>query len=132
MSNELLLKLGGIFHLICALFHIVFPRMFNWDENLSELSGEKNIIIQPNLHIMNLSLLLLWLIFAVVPFFFPSELLTTSIGKTILFSILVFWIIRIVVLQPILAGIKTKESWQQIIFFSVGVIFFIVPCLSVV
>jgi hypothetical protein len=132
MSNILLLKLGGIFHLICALFHIAFPRMFNWDENLSELSGEKKIIIKQNLHIMNLSLLLLWLIFAVVPFFFPSELLTTSIGKTILFSILVFWIIRIFVLQPILAGIKTKESWQQIIFFLVGFIFFIVPCLSII
>jgi hypothetical protein len=131
MPNELLLKIGGIFHLVCALFHIVFPKMFNWNENLSELSAKKSLIIKQNLHIMNICLLLFWLIFAIVPFFFSSELLTTSIGKMILILIITFWIIRIFIFQPIFVGIKTKESWQMIIFFLVGFIFFIIPCLSI-
>jgi hypothetical protein len=130
MPNELFLKIGAVFHIICALFHIVFPKMFNWKENLSELSGDKKFIIEQNLHIMNICLLLFWLVFAIVPFFFSSELLTTSIGKSILVLIIVFWIIRIFILQPIYVGIKTKESWQMIIFFLFGFIFFVIPGLS--
>lgn len=132
MPNELFLKLGAIFHLICALFHIAFPKMFNWKENLSELSADKRLIIKQNLHIMNICLLLFWLVFAIVPFFFSTELLTTSIGKTILILIIGFWIIRIFILQPIFVGVKTKESWQMIIFFLVGFIFFAIPCLSII
>ena len=132
MPNELFLKIGAIFHLICALFHIAFPKMFNWKENLSELSAEKSLIIKQNLHIMNICLLLFWLVFAIVPFFFSTELLTTSIGKTILILIVAFWMIRIFILQPIFVGVKTKESWQMIIFFLVGFIFFTIPCLSII
>lgn len=130
MPNELLLKIGAVFHLICALFHIAFPKMFNWNENLSELSGDKSVIIKQNLHIMNICLLLFWLVFAIVPFLFSSELLTTSIGKTILLFIIVFWLIRIFILQPIFMGVKTKESWQMILFFLFGFIFFAIPGLS--
>lgn len=130
MPYELLLKIGAVFHLSCALFHIAFPKMFNWNGNLSELSAEKGVIIKQNLHIMNICLLLFWLVFAILPFFFSSELLVSSIGKTILFSIIVFWIIRIVILQPIFVGIKTKESWQMIIFFSIGFLFFLIPGVS--
>ena len=101
MPYELFLKMGAVFHLICALFHTAFPKMFNWNENLSELSEEKSIIIKQNLHIMNICLLIFLLIFAIVPFFFSSELLATSIGNTILFLIIVFWIIRIFILQPL-------------------------------
>ena len=132
MPNELFLKIGAIFHLVCAFFHIAFPKMFNCNENLSELSAEKSIIIKQNLHIMNICLLLFWLVFAIVPFFFSSELLTTSIGKTILILIIVFWTIRIFILQPIFVGIKTKASWQMIIFFLVGFIFFIIPGLKLI
>ena len=132
MPNELFLKLGAIFHLICALFHIAFPRMFNWEDNLSDLSAEKRLIIKQNLHIMNTCLLLFWLVFAVVPFFFSTALLTTSLGKTILILIIGFWGIRIFVLQPVFVGVKTKESWQMIIFFLVGFMFFTIPCLSIV
>jgi len=132
MPNELFLKIGAIFHLVCALFHIAFPKKFNWNENLSELSSEKYLIIKQNLHIMNICLLLFWLVFAVVPFFFSSELLTTSVGKTILILIIAFWVIRILILQPIFIGVKSKESWQMIIFFLVGFVFFIIPCLSII
>ncbi len=37
MNNELLIKVGGIFNLICGLFRIVFPKLFKWDENLAFL-----------------------------------------------------------------------------------------------
>ncbi len=130
MPYELLLKMGAIFHLICALFHIAFPKMFNWDENLSELSAEKSVIIKQNLHIMNICLLLFWFVFAIIPFFFSSELLISPLGKTILFLIVAFWTIRIFILQPIYVGIKTKESWQMIIFFLIGYILFIIPGVS--
>lgn len=132
MPNELFLKIGAIFHLVCALFHIAFPKIFNWNEKLSELPTEKSLIIKQNLHIMNICLLLFWLVFAIVPFFFSSELLTTSIGKTVLILIIAFWVIRIFILQPIVVGVKTKESWQMIIFFLVGLVFFIIPGMNLI
>ena len=131
MPNELFLKIGAAFHLICALFHIAFPKMFNWNDHLSELSAEKSAIFKLNLHIMNICLILFWLVFAILPFFFSSELLETPIGNTILFLIIAFWIIRIFIIQPIFVGVKTKESWRMILFFLIGFVLFIIPGVGV-
>jgi hypothetical protein len=132
MSNVLLLKIGAVFHLVCALMHLAFPKMLNLKENLSELSPKRRIIIEPAFHIMNFCILVFLLVFAIIPFYFPSELLATSIGKTFLASIIAFWAIRIFILQPIFIGLKAKESWQMIIFFLIGFILFLIPGINAI
>jgi len=111
MSDELFLKIGGVYHLLCALLHIFFPRLLRWENNLKGLSAGRKTIIRQSLHIMNLCLLLFWLILAYIPFFYASELLETHLGMGVLTSIVLFWAVRIFVLQPVFMGVKTRESW---------------------
>lgn len=132
MANEILIKIGSIFHLICALSHLFFPKVFKWDDNLKELPVIKQNKIKQILNISNFSTMMFWLILAYIPFVYSYELTTTQIGKTILTAINLFWIIRIFVLQTIIVGIKTKESWLRISFFTVGFIFFFIPWISVI
>ncbi len=105
MPNELLIKIGGVFHLICALSHIIFPKTFNWDENLKELPAIKKRVIKQLLNTSNFSVLLFWLIFAYLPFFYSKELLTSQIGKALLTGIIIFWSIRIFIIQPLFSGL---------------------------
>ena len=37
MKIEILLYIGGIFHLIWALFDLLWPKLFNWKETLASL-----------------------------------------------------------------------------------------------
>jgi hypothetical protein len=127
MANDILIKIGGIFHLICALSHLFFPKVFKWEDNLRELSKIKQKKIKQMLYISNTSTMMFWLILSYIPFFFSNELITTQLGKSILTGIVFFWIIRIFLIQTIIVGIKTKESWQRIIFFMIGFIFFFIP-----
>lgn len=130
MVNDQLIKIGGIFHLICALSHILFPKVFKWEENLQELPPIKKITIRKTMHLMNTCILIFWLILAYIPFFYSNEILATKLGKVVLTSIIFFWIIRIFVLQPILIGLKTKESWLRTAFFIFGLMLFFIPWLS--
>jgi hypothetical protein len=124
MTVELLIKMGGIYHLICAILHIFFPRIPQWDNHLKDLANDSRLAIKQSLHIMNLCIMVFWLILAYIPFFHVQEILTTPHGKTLLTSIVLFWIVRIFILQPVFIGIKSKESWQMIIFFIPGLILF--------
>lgn len=127
MEGELLLKIGGVYNILCALLHVLFPTMFKWDKILESLSGDKRLILKPSLYIMNWCMAIFWLILAYIPLVHTSELLTPGLGRTLLASIVIFWIIRIFVLQPIYIGLKNRTSWQMIAFFLVGLMLFAVP-----
>jgi len=127
MEKELLLKIGGIYNILCALLHVLFPRMFRWGKILKLLPGDKRLILEPSLHIMNWCMAIFWVILAYISLVHTSELLIPGLGRTLLVSIVLFWIIRIFVLQPIYIGIKNRISWQMIGFFLVGLILFTVP-----
>ena len=131
LQMETLIQIGGVYHLLCAVIHIFFPRMFQWEGNLKGLTPESRLIIRQNLHIMNICLLLFWLMLAVIPFFFANVLLTTALGKTFLTCIVLFWTIRILVLQPVFVGVKSKESWQMILFFIPGFAMFLLPWVNI-
>jgi hypothetical protein len=127
MGSELLLKIGGIYNILCALLHVVFPKMFKWSKILESLPGDKRLILEPSLHIMNWCMAVFWIILAYISLVHSSELLTPGLGRTLLASIVLFWVIRIFVLQPLYIGIKNRMSWQMIGFFLVGLILFAVP-----
>jgi hypothetical protein len=131
MFDETLIKIGGIFHLICAMSHLLFPKVFNWQDNLRELPIIKQKKIKQILNISNLSTMMFWLILSYIPFFYSYELITTQIGKALLTFIIIFWVVRIFVLQTVIVGIKSKESWFRIPFFFAGLIFFLIPWVRV-
>ena len=131
MHYELLIKLGGIFHLICGLFHIIFPKIFKWEDNLNDLPETKRKIIKESLYLSNICILLFWLILAYIPFFYSQEMLTTKIGRALLTCIVIKWVIRIFILHPIFSGIKSKLSISRILFFLAGFLLFLIPWIKI-
>jgi hypothetical protein len=127
MEKELLLKIGGIYNILCALLHVVAPKRFNWNVRLQAVPENTREFIMQNMHIGNWCLTMFWLIFAYVALVHTSELLIPGLGRTLLASIVIFWVIRIFVLQPLYIGIKNRMSWQMIAFFLVGLLLFFVP-----
>ena len=105
MKTNVMLKIGGIYNILCALLHVIFPKMFNWNNLLESLPGEKRFIIEQNLHIMNWCLAIFWVILAYIALKHTSELTKPGLGRTLLTSIVIFWVIRIFILQPVYVGI---------------------------
>jgi hypothetical protein len=132
MTYELLIKVGGFFHLICALSHLFFPKTFHWEENLKELPMDKKKKIKNTMYLSNACTLLFWLILSYIPLFYSTEILSTQLGRAILTLIVSFWAVRIFILQPVFANYKTKEFWIRTIFFLFGFIVFLIPWIAIV
>jgi hypothetical protein len=127
MGDELLLKIGGIYNILCALLHVIMPRRYKLDAILQLLPGNIRLLVRSPLYIMNWCLVIFWLILAYIALVHTSELLLPGLGRTLLASIVIFWVIRIFVLQPIFIGIRDPRSWKMIGFFLVGLLLFAVP-----
>lgn len=132
MINEILIKIGAIFHLICAMTHLLFPRVFKWNDNLRELPINKQEKLKQMLNVSNFSTMMFWIMLSYIPLFYSHDLITTQIGKALLTSIVIFWFVRIFVLQLIIVGIKAKESLFRIPFFLTGLTFFFIPWFRVI
>jgi hypothetical protein len=118
MNTVLFIQIGGIFHLICACSHLFFPKTFRWEENLKELPADKKKRIKNILYLSNTCTLLFWLILSYIPLFYAEEVLQTPMGRAFLTLLVLFWTVRIFVLQPIFSSYKTREFWVRTIFFS--------------
>ncbi|MCG8686376.1 MAG: hypothetical protein MI892_15970 [Desulfobacterales bacterium] len=127
MSLTLLLKIGGFHHLLCAILHVVLPKSMAWNDILIHIPTDKRPLVEAPLKIMNWCLGVFWLILAYIPIFHSRQMLDGPVGKSLLFGIVIFWLIRIFVLQPIYMGIKEPISKRMIAFFSLGLILFLLP-----
>ncbi len=119
--------LGGIFYLICSVFHVFFPKMLDWKHDLPKMSEQNRAAIQ----IMSLCLLVLFALFSFISLVFAHELVGTALGKTLLASFVVFWIARLV-MQKIFIGFHGKASIQMTVFFVTGLTLAIVPLAATV
>ena len=90
MKIEILLYIGGIFHLIWALFDMSWTRLFKWKETLAPLDDVNRVLLP----ILNKLLVVIFLAFAYISFFHTSELINTDVGTTLLLFIIIFWIVR--------------------------------------
>ena len=127
MKASTILKAGGIYNGLCALLHAGFPGMFKWNDVLALLPPDKSPFLAQPLYIMNWCMLIFWIILAWIPLFNSQELLKPGIGRTLLSSLVVFWIIRIFILQPVYIGLSAPVSWYMIGFFSIGLLLFAIP-----
>jgi hypothetical protein len=127
MGDVLLLKIGGMYNILCALLHVIMPRRYKLDAILQLLPDNIRLLVRSSLYIMNWCLVIFWLILAYIAFVYTSALLLPGLGRTLLASLVIFWFIRIFVLQPLYIGIKNRMSWRMIAFFLVGLILFAVP-----
>ncbi len=130
MKHELLLKIGGVYNVLCAFLHVVFPQMFKWQVILSELPGDKRPLIEQPLLIMNWCLAVFWIILAYIAIIHSKDLLKQGIGRALLVSIVAFWLIRIFILQPLYIGLSDPISFKMIGFFLVGLFLFGIPLIG--
>ena len=124
MNNNLLLILGGAFHLAFAVFHLFFWRFLDWKRDLAHLTSINRAVMQ----ILNLCLAFGLIAVAYISFFLSTELLSTNLGKTMLISISLFWFARLIE-QLVFFGLKKRLSVMLTILFAVGCCLYIAPVL---
>jgi len=122
MSAKSVILIGGIYHVAFAIFHLAFWKLFRWKEDLASLS----VINQAVMQILNLCLTFVFLIFAYLSICHTSELLTTRLGKALLFLIAVFWFLRAIE-QVVFLGLRTKVSVAFFAVFVIGAMIYFYP-----
>jgi len=125
-----LLRVEGVFHLLCAVTHIFFPRMFQWDKNLAGLTGESLAVIRSNLNVMNACLLFFWVMLAYLPIVHAREMLELKIGNALLVFVVLFWVLRIFILQPLFIGFSAEGTVGSTVIFIVGLLLFAIPTVN--
>jgi hypothetical protein len=123
---ELLIKAGGIYNIVLVIFHLLFWRIFNWKEDLRSLSFLNRAIMQ----VLNLSLTLAFVIFSYISLVHTKELISTSLGQSLLGLIALFWLARSVE-QVVFFKLKNWCSIAFLVFFLVGTVLYAVPAIYI-
>lgn len=109
-------KIIGILLITLSLIHVVFPRYFNWKNELKPLSLINRQIMTVHTFFIALTVLLIGLLCV----FYNEELTETNLGKTITFGLAIFWTIRLFfqlfVYSPKLWKEKAFETSIHILF----------------
>lgn len=123
-SAKWIIFLCGFYSIGFALFHIFFWRLFDWKNDLKKLTTANRAIIQ----IANLRLIYFFLLVAFLCFTFPTELVTTPLGRCFLLGVSLFWLGRMVE-QFIFLSVKSLIVHGLTILFALGVLLFALPLL---
>jgi len=125
MKNQiLLLRIAGFISLFFVVFHLLFYRMFNWENTLDGLSSVNRAIFLTYHAICILMLLFM----SVIPVFQTKALLASSIKYGILSLFSIFYLIRIVA-EFTLFGISSSSP-AILIMCLVPMIFYTIPLFS--
>ena len=114
-NSENLLKIGALFHIVFALFHLLFWKLFDWVQDLKKLSHINKSVMQ----ILNLRLIFVFLVFAYISYFNALEMLATKLGLTMTLAIALFWGFRSIE-QIIYFGVKKFASNILLLLFLSG------------
>lgn len=119
---ETLIKAGGVFNIGMVLFHASFWRLFRWNEDLKNISFLNRAIMQ----VLNISLTLVFAMFAWISFVQAHELLTTPLGHNLLILMAVFWLARSIQ-QIIFFKLRHPLSWVFLLVFFSGFGLYAIP-----
>jgi tryptophan-rich sensory protein len=121
---ELLIKLGGAYHILLIIFHLLFWRIFNWQHDLISLS----FINRQTMQVMNIILIFIFLIFAWISLVHTQELLSTPLGNHLILLICLLWIVRSV-LQVVFYKLNHWASFLLLGYFLAGGILYGIPAI---
>lgn len=124
--SQNILFAGGVFHLAIAIFHLFFWRIFRWKEDLASLTHINRAVMQ----ILNICLTFLFFVVAYVSFFHATELISSPLGRAILASIALFWVLRLI-LQFVFFGARHRVSILFIFVFTVGAALYLLPSMGI-
>ncbi len=123
-DSQTLLIAGGAFNLGMAVFHLFFWRIFHWKRDLARLTYVNRGIMQ----ILNLCLTFLFFVMAYVSFFHTAELLSSSLGRSLVAAFAIFWLLRLVE-QVFYFGIRNWISLLFTFLFLAGTLLYSLPLL---
>lgn len=90
---ELHLKIIGFILIILAIVHGVFPRLFNWQKELSSLS----LVNKQIMYVHTFFIALVVFLMGVLCLTSSTELIEKILGKRICFGLGLFWTIRLII-----------------------------------
>lgn len=97
-------RIMGILLMSLALFHIVFPRYFNWKEELKSLS----LINRQMMTVHTFFIALVVFLMGLLCMTSAPELIETKLGKTISLGLGIFWLVRLF----IQFSVYSSELWR--------------------
>ena len=115
MNSEIVIFIGGIYHICFIVFHVFFWKIFDWDVSLRRLNSVDKSTIQ----VLNISLTFVFAIFAYLSLTYSAELASTKLGLSILLFISLFWFFR-AIQQLYFYGLKNRFSILLFIIFTLG------------
>ncbi|MET0759610.1 MAG: hypothetical protein ABWZ56_04265 [Flavobacterium sp.] len=129
---ELHLKIIGWILILLASVHVVFPRRFNWKEELSSLS----LINREVMYVHTFFIALVVLLMGILCLTSAKELIETNLGNKITLGLGAFWLIRLLIqffgYSPELWKGKKFETIIHILFsflwIYLSVIFLMIYC----
>lgn len=127
---ELHLKIIGILLIILAFIHAIFPKYFNWKQELNSLS----IINRQLMYVHSFFIAFVVLLIGVLCLTSASELVETTLGKRVSLGLGIFWTIRLLIQffgysAKIWKG-KTFETTVHILFSLLWTYISIIFCLA--
>lgn len=90
---EIHFKIIGVLLVLLALVHLVFPKRFNWVEELAPLS----VINRQLMYVHTFFIALVVLLIGLLCLSAAGELATTALGRKVCLGIGIFWLIRLYV-----------------------------------
>lgn len=114
--------LGGWFNVALVVFHLLFWRIFDWKNDLRYLTFLNRAVMQ----VLNLSLTLCFVIFALISFTYTPQLLQPGLGLSLLGLMALFWLAR-AVQQVVFFKLRHWGSWVFLGVFLLGMTLYAAP-----
>lgn len=88
---EIHFKIIGVLLMVLALVHFIFPKYFNWEEELKTLSLINKQMMTVHTFFIAVTVFLMGLLCITS----TTELIETKLGKTICLGLGIFWLLRL-------------------------------------
>lgn len=116
------IKAGGVFSAAAAVFHLAFPRLFNWAEDLRTLTFENRGIVR----MLNQCLVIVFVFFAYLSLRHTEDLLFSGIGLVLMAAMALLWLLR-AVQQVVIFRLRRWGSRSLFVVFLLGSLLYGVP-----
>lgn len=88
---ELHLNVIGFLLIVLALIHAVFPKYFNWTNELSAIS----LINRQMMYVHTLFIALIVLLMGLLCLVSPKDIIETALGNKLALGLCIFWTVRL-------------------------------------
>ena len=124
---ETLIIAGGFYNIGLVVFHLLFWRIFNWDQDLKQISYLNRATMQ----VLNISLTFAFVIFSYISFAHTTELSSSPLGHSLLVLMALFWLAR-AIQQIIFYKLQHPASWAFLFLFLLGCLLYAIPAVNVI